>query len=232
MTALLHAYHIDTREAWALGDDFYACLPATEWHRIRLLKRPVDQLNRKIAYAALYWLAYRHCGAPPDHIGLRRDADGKPFLMLPHGVAPVHISLSHSGHCVLLALGSCPVGIDVEQIRPLDMARLQHDYFPRDTFDPANPLQSFFALWTAKEAALKAVGKGLHIDPASLVAPLPSPAFQPLETWPTGHGLETARLASLAMPAGYAAAIAALHPRPQVNMHYLNVSALSRLPRC
>lgn len=233
MNARVHAYRIDTREASALGDEFFACLPASEWCRVHRLRRPQDQLNRKVAYAAMHWLAHRHCGTSPGQIGIRRDADGKPFLVLPHGTTPLHISLSHSGHCVVLALSCCPVGIDVEKIRPLDIALLKHDYFPRDTLDPATPLQSLFALWTAKEAVLKAVGKGVHIiDPASLVVRLPGSVFQPLDDWPPGYGLGAAQVAGLMMPAGYTAAIAVLHPRPQVEMCFLDTHALFRLPRC
>lgn len=232
MSARLHVYGLDARDAEALPGGFFRWLPDSEWQRIAALRRPEDQANRKMAYAALYWLAHRQAGVPPEQITLCRSDGGKPFLRLPDGVAPLHVSLSHSGHCIVIALGSCPVGVDVERVRPLDAGMLARDYFPRDPLDPHAPPHALLAFWTGKEAALKAVGAGLHIDPATLVLRAPGQGFQPLEDWPPGRGLEAARVASLPMPDGYVAAIAALHPRPLVSMQFLNAIALKRLAKC
>lgn len=232
MSTHLHVYGIDTGDATALSDTFFRIVPATEWQRINSLKRPEDQTNRKVAYAALYWLVHRLTGVPPEQIDIVRSAQGKPFLRLPADIEPVHISLSHSGHWVVLALASCPIGVDVEQIRPLDVSMLQRDYFPRDTLNSTDPSLSLLTLWTHKEACLKAVGSGLHIAPDLLVMHAPGCDFQPLNDWPKGHGLGDIRVASLPMPPGYVAAIAALHPSPEVSMKYLDLAALKHLAKC
>lgn len=231
--ACLDVYRIDTRAAARLGDAFFACLPATERARAQRLRHAGDRLRRALAYAALLWLAQQRLGVPAHRICIERDARGKPSLRLRDGLEAPHVSLSHSGFCVLLALAACPVGVDVEHLRPIDIEPLRHDYFPRDPFDPQTPQASFFTVWTLKEAALKAVGTGLHIDPAGLtVKPPPrgtDTAFQPLRDCPPGHGLEAIRISALPMPAGYAGAVAARHPRPRVRMHELDGSALLRL---
>jgi len=232
MNGRLHAYCIDARAAAALPDYFFACLPDAERRRIGQLERPQDRLNRKVGYAALHWLACRHRGLEPSHIQIARDPDGKPLLRLPSGVPPLHVSLAHSGHFALLALASCPVGVDIEQIRPIDARLLKRDYFPRDALAADAPEAVFFAWWTLKEAALKAVGKGLGIDPSLIVAKPPERRFLALDDWPAGHGLETLRVASLAAPAGYAAAIAAAHPHPRVKVLQLVTDALLRVTKC
>ncbi|NYT76455.1 4'-phosphopantetheinyl transferase superfamily protein [Alcaligenaceae bacterium] len=229
MSAHLHVYGIDTRDAATLSQPFFCFIPASEWQRINTLKRPEDQINRKVAYAALYRLVHQMTGVPPEQINIVRSAQGKPFLRLPANVEPIHISLSHSGHCVVLALGPCPIGVDVEQIRPLDVSMFQRDYFPRDTLNSTDSLLSLLTLWTHKEACLKAVGTGLHLAPDLLVMHAPSCDFQPLSDWPKGHGFGEIRVAKLPMPEGYVAAIAALHASPQASMKYLDYAALQSL---
>jgi len=86
--------------------------------------------------------------------------------------APVDFNISHSCDLVFCALSmSGRVGIDIEVIRPVDLA----DFFP--TLTPTeriaiqqddNPMLKFFRLWTMRESVLKAVGVGLSGMIASL----------------------------------------------------------------
>jgi 4'-phosphopantetheinyl transferase len=100
-------------------------------------------------------LSARHAGLP---LGiLEKDADGVP---LPSN--GIYWSLSHKSAFVAAAVSSGPVGIDLEKIKPVGRGlyeRLAGDaeWALASTRDPA----IFFRYWTAKEAVLKAVGKGL-----------------------------------------------------------------------
>jgi 4'-phosphopantetheinyl transferase len=88
-------------------------------------------------------------------------ADGKPFI--PGGP---EFNISHSGELVALAVAqSGAVGIDIEEIRPVDTKDFSR-YLPEvadlhEKDDPAFVSHLFFDCWTQKEAVLKGCGKGL-----------------------------------------------------------------------
>jgi len=81
-------------------------------------------------------------------------------LPLPDGH---HWSIAHKPGCVAAVIADCPVGIDVERVRP----RTPH-LFEAVAVDDEWALlgdrswECFFRLWTAKEAVLKARGLGMR----------------------------------------------------------------------
>jgi 4'-phosphopantetheinyl transferase len=116
--------------------------------------------------AARRWLAPR-LGLGEADIGLTRDAHGRPRLAPDHGA---DTSWSHSGDGLLLALGrGVVVGVDMEQARPRPRAlELAQRYFApseaawlRGQDGDGARTAAFLRLWCAKEALLKAHGRGL-----------------------------------------------------------------------
>lgn len=133
-----------------LGPVRVACLP----HAPRVPAEPV----------AREWLALR-TGDDPAALVFERGAHGRPDLTLPG----LDCNWSHSGPWLLVALGhGVRVGVDIEVHRPrpraLDLARR---YFHTDEADalaglpPEDREHAFLQLWCAKEAVLKAHGRGL-----------------------------------------------------------------------
>lgn len=102
-------------------------------------------------------------GTPP----LARDSWGRPRLLAPH--ADQDAGWSHSGERLLLALGRDVIlGVDLERLRPRPRAlELAGRYFtPGEAerlhaLDPQWRELAFLRLWCAKEAVLKAHGRGL-----------------------------------------------------------------------
>jgi phosphopantetheinyl transferase len=100
---------------------------------------------------------------------LTYNAFGKP--MLPD--CPITFNWSHSGNLVALAVGTTPCGIDIElhHTRPLFDIKslctpLELDWLAMLTEQGEyDEKQAFLILWSAKEAALKALGIGLSVDP-------------------------------------------------------------------
>jgi len=79
----------------------------------------------------------------------------------------VSFNISHSGDHIICALsGSLHVGIDIEQVRPVELTDFT-DCFSTTEWEcmrnSDNLLNSFYQFWTRKEAVLKADGRGLGI---------------------------------------------------------------------
>jgi len=101
--------------------------------------------------------------AYPAHLrDLVWDASGRPFL----GGGP-DFNISHSGGYVVCAL--CPegrVGIDIEELRPINVADFQEQMTTRQweaIMVSERRAETFFRLWTQKEAVIKADGGGMAI---------------------------------------------------------------------
>jgi 4'-phosphopantetheinyl transferase len=116
--------------------------------------------------AARLWLAPQ-LDCAPQAIALVRDRHGRPRLQTP---ADADIGWSHSGEGLLLAFGrGATLGIDLERERPrpraLDLARRFFDFSEAQWLeaqaDEATRAAAFVRLWCAKEAVLKAHGRGL-----------------------------------------------------------------------
>jgi 4'-phosphopantetheinyl transferase len=112
------------------------------------------------------WLA-GELGCEPVAVPLVRDALGRPRLGAQH--RRFDLNWSHSGDGLLIALGEhLQVGVDVERVRPRPRAlALARRYFVPAEADwlatlPADERTTgFLRLWCAKEAVLKAHGRGL-----------------------------------------------------------------------
>jgi 4'-phosphopantetheinyl transferase len=110
-----------------------------------------------------------------DELPLVRDALGRPQLAAPF--EHYDTNWSHSGEALLLALGeSMELGVDIEQLRPRPRARelAQRFFHPDevawlDTQAEDAKVLSFVRLWCAKEAVLKAHGKGVSFGLEKLV---------------------------------------------------------------
>jgi 4'-phosphopantetheinyl transferase len=114
------------------------------------------------------WLARAFGGEAGDY-AFERDAHGRPRLQRDDGL---DCNWSHSGASLLVACGAgLRVGADLESLRPRANAlALARRYFaPAETLWLASRLdqpgadmeRDFLRLWCAKEAVLKAHGRGL-----------------------------------------------------------------------
>jgi len=118
--------------------------------------------------APLIALLASYLGVAADDVQLVEGAHGRPQLA-PTQARALDFNWSHSGDCALVALArNVAPGIDVERRRPRPRAlELARRYFHpvEAAWLAAQPVaqreQAFLALWTAKEAVLKALGRGL-----------------------------------------------------------------------
>lgn len=116
--------------------------------------------------AALRVILGRYLDRPPSSLEFRVGARGKPVLE-----APLHFNLAHSGPLAVVAVTATgPVGVDVEQVRPLrDAESIARRYFSADEhadlvrLRAADRDRAFLCAWTRKEALLKVNGEGLAL---------------------------------------------------------------------
>jgi 4'-phosphopantetheinyl transferase len=123
------------------------------------------------------------------------DSFGKPFLA---GESALQFNLSHTAGLVALALSfHAPVGIDVETLGSPSVSRdLMQSVLTsveRDTVDRAADWErAFLDLWTAKEAVIKAEGKGLSL-PLSEIEIRHDNALGPSRHWSLWRSQPTPR---------------------------------------
>ncbi|GAB2631597.1 hypothetical protein GCM10009743_02820 [Kribbella swartbergensis] len=109
-------------------------------------------------------------------------ADGAPVLRHEPGGRPcvdgLAVSISHSRDLVAVAASAAgPVGVDVEDVYPREIAGLARRWFDPSELEwmahQPDQLVAFLHLWTAKEAVGKALGLGLRNTGLRRRMPLP-----------------------------------------------------------
>lgn len=109
---------------------------------------------------------------------IERGAEGKPWMPAQPGR---HFNVSHSGPLSLCTLSDCPVGADIERVRP------RRPGLPAYVFSPTElawyqergcEWEDFYILWTMKEARVKCTGEGLRLPARDIAIPLPCGALE------------------------------------------------------
>lgn len=100
-------------------------------------------------------------------IVLKTSKYGKPYLQ---GFENLFFNISHSGKYVVCSLDCNLIGIDIEEIQPIDAEGIAKNSF---TFKEQNyilkedkleeKIKRFYEIWTLKESFIKCVGKGLYM---------------------------------------------------------------------
>jgi len=89
---------------------------------------------------------------------------GKPRLVSPESESTIHFSIAHSARHVAIAFSRREVGLDLESERQVDTHSLSKRFFSAEEAVAVREAETpgfFFKLWTCREAAIKADGKGI-----------------------------------------------------------------------
>ena len=114
-------------------------------------------------------------GMPAANVRFHIQENGKPALdSKPEQGSALQFNLSHSGPLMALALGSGPVGVDIECWTPvLPAGEVSAHAFRPEEHEAivlhSEPLRYFLELWTAKEAVMKCTGQGLSLPPPAVI---------------------------------------------------------------
>jgi 4'-phosphopantetheinyl transferase len=144
-------------------------LSASERQRADRFQFDRDRLRFIARRGLLRRILGRYVNVDPARLSFTLSSRGKPALAAKNGGPALHFNLSHSEGLALFAVAhNCPLGVDVERLRPIAEADgIAEKFFSaRETFmlnsrPGTSKLEAFFRCWTAKEAFLKATGDGI-----------------------------------------------------------------------
>lgn len=202
---------------WAELEPLEAALPDWTRHGSGLpesfrtgLDEPLREIDRRLRLLGRLLLAEAvarlSSGALP---ALAFDETGRPRL--PGALDP---SISHTAGlaCAAVAVG-CRIGVDVEQRQPIEPTLQRRILTPaerRRVDRSRDSVKDFLGFWTMKEAAAKADGRGLQLDPRDLAC-RPGSILRAPTVW---IGPSTYRLVRLPLPAGWIGHLAHDAARP------------------
>lgn len=141
------------------------CLSREERLRCADLQDEAEQLGVINAHIIKRHLLTRHVPRlSPSDWEFEREHLGKPLVK----GGGCHFNLAHSLDASVVVVASCPVGIDLEYIRPLeDVAVLARRILTKEEAawlkQQPDPSSAMVRLWTVKESVLKAAGLGLSV---------------------------------------------------------------------
>lgn len=149
-------------------NDLLELLAADERDRADRYYQQKDRERFIISRGALRILLARYLKTHAAGIVFETGINKKPFVKNTDG-AELHYNTSHSGDYILIAIAALPVGVDVESMEPLFPYQdiMEHSFSPDEMAyinQSGTPIETFYTLWTRKEALLKATAKGIDDD--------------------------------------------------------------------
>ena len=180
-----------------------------------------DRERYAVAHANLRRILGGYLSQPAKKISFHANRFGKPELA-DEDRSPLNFSLSHSHTIAVLAVANGqPVGVDVEDIRPIE-PEVAQTHFSAAELSQLSGLEGdawltgFYRCWTRKEAILKAEGVGLNLALDSFdVGLLPN---QPPELLGTRQPFSCPwKLHDVSPSSGTIGALATAHSQPRLS---------------
>jgi 4'-phosphopantetheinyl transferase len=140
-------------------------VPESRRHKIEKFRFRIDALRSLFSYYLVKYLFQKANQTDKRGFSLTTNEFGKPYIP---GSDGFQFNISHSGDWIVCAIHHLPVGIDIEEIKPVDFSVARSHFTPREyehicNADDGNRLPCFYSIWTLKESYIKALGKGLSI---------------------------------------------------------------------
>jgi 4'-phosphopantetheinyl transferase len=164
----LHIWGIWLTASDAALDFYRSTLSLDERRRSERFRWDELRCSFTLSRGGLRILLAHYLGCSPHEIELICGPKGKPAL---RSSSRIRFNASHSGQMALYAFTlGCELGVDVEQLRPLDdSTSVAARFFSSAELSQLLSLKpderglAFFRCWTRKEAYVKAIGDGLAI---------------------------------------------------------------------
>ncbi|MFU8805556.1 MAG: SDR family NAD(P)-dependent oxidoreductase, partial [Bradymonadaceae bacterium] len=167
-------------------DDILSRDEREAYERLKSPRRRAEWMAARVAAKELVRRRLRDlhgCAINLGDILIIKDTHGAPHIQIVGDFAQLvvpHLSITHSGGVAIAALaisgGGHRLGIDLETIEKRNESFTQTYFLPEELtlqFESPNGLvdaaRLTTALWTAKEAVMKALGLGMHLRPEEIV---------------------------------------------------------------
>jgi 4'-phosphopantetheinyl transferase len=174
---MIYIYAMDTMKLEPELEAYQHMIPESRLYQLKTL--PGQQRQLSLAAELLFQRAvHRHCREVPTPVSRDKDENGKPYLL---GRPDFYFNLSHSGMWAVCAVADHPVGVDIQQHRPIS-TKIARKFSPAEQqrIDSAvgdDKSELMFDLWVQKEAFLKCTGEGLRRSTKTFEAEHPAPGY-------------------------------------------------------
>lgn len=147
-----------------MKNQFMSIISEKKRDRIARFLRDQDKRRTLLADILLRFMLYERLAIKASDFKFTYNTYGKPFL---YGHEEVHFNISHSGQWVAVAIHNQSIGIDIEEIKEIDI-NIARFFSPEEleyilNYEGIKRLEAFYKIWTLKESYIKAKGKGLSI---------------------------------------------------------------------
>ncbi|MEK5164475.1 4'-phosphopantetheinyl transferase superfamily protein [Paenibacillus sp. FSL R5-0527] len=187
-------------------------LPAEKQQLIANYVDPVDRQRSLLADLLARHVIADRLNVPIRKVKFQTTKFGKPELMNDSGV---FFNITHSGSWIGVALDHQSVGIDIEQVLPIDLDIAERFFSKSEVADllsmpQFHQLDYFYQLWTLKESYLKEEGSGLSRPLNTFAIRFLKDSFRLLEgeEWSKRVFFQT-----YALESGYKCSVCARHNR-------------------
>jgi 4'-phosphopantetheinyl transferase len=133
-------------------------VPENVRQRASAIKSRDEKARSLISWMALIHTVRKEYGAVPNELDAAYDKYSKPYFA---GFPHVHFSLSHCAGLSACVTDRSEIGLDAENIRPVDMRTAGRFCSPGELMiirASREPERDFFRFWTLKESCIKAFG--------------------------------------------------------------------------
>jgi 4'-phosphopantetheinyl transferase len=167
-----HFFYLEVRDFRQNWENYYELLNEEEHAKANKFHFMADKERYILARGVLRQLLSHYLQIPSSELEFFYNEYGKPYLV---NTPNIHFNISHAQDIVLLAFSHLLIGVDVEyRARKLDIDSIAQRFFHINEYKVLKELSglpkqhAFFNAWVAKEAFIKAIGKGLSYDLAKV----------------------------------------------------------------
>jgi 4'-phosphopantetheinyl transferase len=214
----LHVWVASLNRPQTQLNQFWQHLAEDEQARANRFYFDHDRAHYIVARGLLRQLLGSYLQLPAAQIGFAYGEHGKPELGAEQTVSGLRFNISHAQGVALLAFAPHrEVGVDIEQVRPLDDGeQIAERFFSTNevavftAVPAAQKPQAYFNCWTRKESFIKVIGEGLSCPLDSCDVTLkPGESAELLQVKGSREAAARWKLENLEPAAGYAGAVIA-----------------------